>query len=81
MLGHVGPTLNEKEMTQMKKNKAQRQRPRRLSLNRETIRSLNDPALVELARGGTMVSELKVGCPDTYSVSAAVCRSEQTLCL
>ena len=40
----------------MKKNKTQGQeqsrKPRRLSLNRETIRILNDPALLELARGG-----------------------------
>lgn len=38
----------------MKKNgtKDQEQKPRRLSLNRETIQVLNDPALLELARGG-----------------------------
>ena len=40
----------------MKKNKTkgqeQSRKPRRLSLNRETIRILNDPALLELARGG-----------------------------
>jgi hypothetical protein len=40
----------------MKKNKmkGQEQKPRRLSLNRETIMVLNDPALLELARGGTI---------------------------
>jgi hypothetical protein len=41
----------------MKKNKTndqeQNRNPRRLSLNRETILLLNDPALLELARGGT----------------------------
>lgn len=40
----------------MKKNKTkdqeQNRKPRRLSLNRETIRFLSDPALLELARGG-----------------------------
>jgi hypothetical protein len=29
-----------------------RQKPHRLSLNRETIRRLEDPALLKLARGG-----------------------------
>jgi len=40
----------------MKKNKTKdlelKQKPRRLSLNRETIRFLDDPALLRLARGG-----------------------------
>jgi hypothetical protein len=40
----------------MKKNKTkdqeQKRKSRRLSLNRETIQVLNDPALLELARGG-----------------------------
>jgi len=37
----------------MKKNTTKYQeQTRRLSLNRETIRLLNDPALLELARGG-----------------------------
>jgi hypothetical protein len=40
----------------LKKNKTkgqeQSRKPRRLSLNRETIRFLSDPALLELARGG-----------------------------
>jgi hypothetical protein len=38
----------------MKKNqkKDEEQKQRHLTLNRETIRSLNDPALLELARGG-----------------------------
>jgi hypothetical protein len=38
----------------VKKNKTQEQNrnSRRLSLNRETIQILNNPALLELARGG-----------------------------
>jgi hypothetical protein len=38
----------------MKKNKTkgQEQKPRRLRLNRETIRVLHDPALLGLVRGG-----------------------------
>ena len=40
----------------MKKNRMKDQeqegKPRRLGLNRETILVLNDPALLELARGG-----------------------------
>jgi len=37
----------------MKKNTTKNQdQTRRLSLNRETLRLLNDPALLELARGG-----------------------------
>lgn len=37
----------------MKKTQPALQRkPRRLSLSRETIQVLNDPALLELARGG-----------------------------
>ena len=40
----------------MNKNKTkdleQTQKPRRLGLNRETVLVLNDPALLELARGG-----------------------------
>ena len=36
----------------MKKTQPALQRKQRLSLNRETIQVLNDPALLELARGG-----------------------------
>lgn len=40
----------------MKKNKTtdreQKRNPRHLSLNRETIRILDDPALLKFARGG-----------------------------
>lgn len=36
-----------------KTTKDQEQKPRRLRLNRETIRLLNDPELRELVRGGT----------------------------
>lgn len=49
----------------MKKNKTkdqeQNRKQRRLSLNRETILVLNDPALLELARGGSALS----GDPNT----------------
>ncbi len=44
----------------MKKNKAQDQeqkrKSRRLSLSRETIRFLDDPVFLELARGGGTLS-------------------------
>jgi hypothetical protein len=38
----------------VKKNKDEKKEgmPRRLTLNRETIQILNDPALLELAKGG-----------------------------
>jgi hypothetical protein len=40
----------------MKKNKAkdheEKRKSRRLSLNRETIKALDEPSLLELARGG-----------------------------
>ena len=35
------------------RNNAERERPRRLTLSRETIQILNDPSLLELAQGGT----------------------------
>ena len=38
----------------MKKNTTKDQKPHRLSLNRETIQALNDPALLELAQGGVV---------------------------
>jgi hypothetical protein len=51
----------------MKKNKAKEQHtsrtPRRLALNRETILALNDPALLELARGvGTSSQPIDPTC-------------------
>ena len=52
----------------MKKTQPALQRKSRLSLNRETIQVLNDPALLELARGGkvsdwcTGFSEGGLGC-------------------
>jgi len=53
----------------MKKNKTkdqeQKREPRRLSLNRETVRVLNDPALLALARGG----EPETNCPAHSSTS------------
>ena len=47
----------------MKKNrtKDQEQKPRRLSLNRETIQALNEPALLELAGGGRDSDGLSAG--------------------
>ncbi|HKH49358.1 MAG TPA: hypothetical protein VKM72_32215 [Thermoanaerobaculia bacterium] len=55
----------------MKKNRIKDQektlKPRRLSLNRETIRSLNEPTFLELARGAFTMSNLDPGCgPLTY---------------
>jgi len=35
------------------KNREQKRKSRRLDLNRETIRSLNGPELLEMAKGGT----------------------------
>lgn len=55
----------------MKKNlkkDQQRETPRRLSLNRETLQSLDDPSLLEKAEGGTQVgrsmttTEQPTGC-------------------
>ena len=41
------------------KDQEQKQKPRRLSLSRETIRTLDDPALVGLARGGTLTESIR----------------------
>ena len=49
----------------------QKQKPRRLSLSRETIRLLADPALLELARGGWPTD-------GTHS-SAATCTSTHSI--
>jgi hypothetical protein len=54
----------------MKKNKTQNRTPRRLSLNRETILVLNDPALLERARGG--ISNFD-GCLTTTSADSNTC--------
>lgn len=47
----------------MKKNRTkdqeQKRKSRRLSLNRETIRTLDDPALVGLARGGNTETSIR----------------------
>jgi hypothetical protein len=66
-----------KRRAHMKKNKTkgqeQKRKPRRLSLNRETILVLNDPALLELARGGTGYnSHLNTDCPTTGRTSATI---------
>jgi hypothetical protein len=46
------PTLREEE-TPMKKNTTKnQQQTRRLSLNRETLRLLTEPALLEFVKGG-----------------------------
>jgi hypothetical protein len=46
----------QKERIMKKTQPALQRQPRRLSLNRETIRSLDAPALLELARGGKIFS-------------------------
>ena len=56
----------------MMKSPEQKRKLRRLSLNRETILVLNDPALLELARGGADVGDGSQPCSATTSqVSAA----------
>jgi len=59
----------------MKKNKMQDQeqkgKPRRLSLSRETIKVLNDPALLELARGG--MSNFESCGPATSATASEPC--------
>lgn len=58
----------------MKKNlktREEQKKPRRLTLSRETIQLLSDPALLRTARGGTFVgiglgettTERPTGCP------------------
>lgn len=53
----------------MKKNKTkdqeQKRKPRRLSLNRETIRALDNPAFVRLARGGATSDSFNSSCCET----------------
>jgi len=59
--GDAGPcrSSSDNRRLALKKNKTkgqeQSRKPRRLSLNRETIRILSDPALLELARGGKVL--------------------------
>jgi hypothetical protein len=62
----------------MKKDRAkdQEQKPRRLSLNRETIRLLNDSMLLELARGGGL-SQFGTDCRSCYSTAG--CHSDQCI--
>lgn len=61
----------------MKKNltrhNAERERPRRLTLSRETIQILNDPSLLERARGGTVAG-------DTYDPVLSGTGTENTGC-
>jgi hypothetical protein len=49
------------------KDQEQNWKPRRLSLNRETIQALDDPALIEFARGGRLPSADFVVCCRTTS--------------
>jgi len=54
----------------VKKNTTKNQeQTRRLSLNRETLRLLNDPALLELARGGRVDSTTTVTVESTSQMS------------
>jgi hypothetical protein len=63
------------------KDEKQQRKPRRLRLNRETIQVLNDPALLELARGGLRFSEQisaqEERCVNTTSTN---CISGDTSC-
>lgn len=60
----------------MKKTQpALQQKPRRPSLNRETLRSLDHPALLELARGGRPESTLTV-----TQESTSGCYTQNTYC-
>lgn len=56
------------------KDQEEKRKPRRLSLSRETIRPLNDPALLELAKGGAL-SEYATNCTRN-SVIIGTCRSD-----
>lgn len=52
-MGHAGPALSwEERIDPVKKNKNEERKPHRLTLSRETIQTLSNPALLELARGG-----------------------------
>jgi len=57
----------------MKKNHEQKRQLRRLTLNRETILVLDDPALLELARGGLMQSNLASCGPATSASGDGMC--------
>jgi hypothetical protein len=55
-------------------NQEQKRKPHRLRLNRETIQILNDPALLELARGGRVQQQgSNVDSCDTSTVSDTGC--------
>jgi hypothetical protein len=65
----------------VKKSKAkdqdQKQTPRRLSLNRETILILNDPALLEIPRGQTG-SDVGRACHRTTGIATGqTCRCSE----
>lgn len=57
----------------MKKNHEQPRQLRRLTLNRETILVLDDPALLELARGGLMQSNFASCGPATSASGDGMC--------
>jgi len=59
----------------MKKNKAQEQNrnSRRLSLNRETIRLLTEPALLEFAKGGGTTISVTMTVESTSQMSVHPC--------
>jgi len=69
----------------MKKEKTQEQKqPRRLRLSRETIRLLNDPALLGLARGGALSGGTcnldTCTCPDPVTDSCVNRNCNATTC-
>ena len=59
----------------MKKNKAQEQNrnSRRLSLNRETVRLLNEPALLEFAKGGGTTISVTMTVESTSQSGSRTC--------
>lgn len=57
-----------------RKDEEQKRQPRRLSLNRETIQILDDPALLERARGGSIgLSGCDTRCVFTTSLIIGAC--------
>jgi hypothetical protein len=58
----------------MKKNTTKNQeQARRLSLNRETIRVLNEPVLLEFAKGGGPTTTITVTVESTSQSSTRTC--------
>jgi hypothetical protein len=48
----IGEEDRVKKNDNKKRDRAQEKKPRRLTLSRETIQALDEPSLLELARGG-----------------------------